>query len=117
MEGSSNGGDSQTPVRVVPRNIVVGQHVDPVKADRARQLRKAMTPAERLLWGRLRANRLSGYHFRRQQVVDGFIVDFYCHQAALSVEVDGDVHDDQTAYDEERDQVLSHRGIFVLRIR
>lgn len=48
-----------------------------------------MTPAEKALWEELRANKL-GVHFRRQQVVQGFIVDFYCHQAALVIEVDGD---------------------------
>ncbi len=51
-----------------------------------------MTPAEKILWEELRANKL-GVHFRRQQVIQGFIVDFYCHQAGLVVEVDGDVHD------------------------
>ena len=47
-----------------------------------------MTPAEKLLWQEIRANKL-GVRFRRQQVIQGFIVDFYCHQAGLVVEVDG----------------------------
>ena len=50
-----------------------------------------MTPAEKILWQELRANK-PGFHFRRQQVIAGFIVDFYCHKAALVVEVDGDIH-------------------------
>ena len=51
-----------------------------------------MTPAEKILWQELRANKL-GVHFRRQQAIAGFIVDFYCHKAGLVVEVDGDIHD------------------------
>ena len=75
-----------------------------------------MTEAELILWQRLRRNQLRGFHFRRQQVIDGFIADFYCHAAGLVVEVDGGVHGGQAAYDEERDRVLSQRGLRVLRI-
>lgn len=98
------------------RNIVVGQKVDATKLQRAKELRRAMTGAERMLWERLRGNRLHGFHFRRQQVIDGFIADFYCHAAGLVVEVDGGVHAQQTEYDSERDRVLSQRGVRVLRI-
>ncbi len=75
-----------------------------------------MTPAECALWERLRRNQLPGFHFRRQQVIDGFIVDFYCHAAGLVIEVDGGVHAAQGEYDEQRDLVLSRRGLRVLRI-
>jgi very-short-patch-repair endonuclease len=47
-----------------------------------------MTPEEKILWQHLRANRLQGYHFRRQQIIDGFIADFYYHATALVVEID-----------------------------
>ena len=77
-------------------NIVIGQPVDDAKVERANELRREMTAAERRLWNCLRANRLAGLHFRRQQVIDGFIVDFYCHASALIVEVDGPVHEEQT---------------------
>ena len=74
----------------MPRsNIIIGQRIDPAKAQRARELRRRMTTEEKALWQRLRANRLDGFHFRRQQVIDGFIVDFYCHAASLVVETDG----------------------------
>ena len=98
------------------RNIVVGQKVDAAKVQRAKDLRRAMTDAERMLWERLRGSRLQGLHFRRQQIIDGFIADFYCHAASLVVEVDGDVHGAQAAYDAERDRVLSRRGLRVLRV-
>ena len=75
-----------------------------------------MTQEEKVLWKHLRANRLDGYHFRRQQVIDGFIVDFYCHAAGLVVEVDGEVHRQQIDYDVERDRVLSKHGLSILRI-
>jgi len=70
-----------------------------------------MSPAERHLWAVLRANRLEGFHFRRQQIIDGFIVDFYCHAAGLVVEVDGPIHEQQGNYDANRDEVLANRGL------
>ena len=69
-----------------------------------------------MLWQHLRGNRLRGMHFRRQQVIDGFIVDFYCHKAGLVVEVDGKIHEKQVEYDKWRDQILSDRGLHILRI-
>ena len=95
---------------------VVGQKVDPVKEERARQFRREMTPSERSLWRHLRRNQLAGLHFRRQQIIDGFIVDFYCHAAAVIVELDGGVHLQQEEYDAERDRLLSARGFHILRI-
>ena len=56
------------------KNIIPGQKIDPDKLQRARQLRHEMTPAERMLWQALRGNKLDGFHFRRQQVIVGFIV-------------------------------------------
>src|SRR6476469_9993306 len=77
------------------------------KFRQAETLRRTMTPAETMLWQHLRANRLQGYHFRRQQVIAAFIADFYCHAAGLVVEVDGGVHAAQVTYDAERDRVLA----------
>ena len=97
------------------KNIVTGQKVTQAKLQRAKELRRQMTPAERRLWQRLRANRLDGFHFRRQQIIAGFIVDFYCHQANLIIEVDGPIHDDRRAADEEREAVLCSGELRVLR--
>ncbi len=74
-----------------------------------------MTLAEKILWEELRANKL-GVHFRRQQVIAGFIVDFYCHKAGLVVEVDGDVHDLQQEEDARREKVLSEMGLRIVRL-
>ncbi len=97
------------------KNIVIGQRVGSAKIKRAKELRREMTPAESLVWERVRANRLSGFHFRRQQIIDGFIVDFYCHAAGLVVELDGGIHDQQADYDAERDRILAARGLRILR--
>lgn len=97
-----------------PQNIVIGQQVQEAKVVLAQQMRREMTGAEAILWMRLRRNGL-GVNFRRQQVIDGFIADFYCHSAALVIEADGSVHDPE--YDAERDRIFAARGIRVLRFR
>ena len=97
------------------KNLITGQHISPELKARAKALRREMTPAESKLWHRLRANRLESYHFRRQQIIDGYIVDFYCHAAGLVVEVDGSIHLEQEAYDQKRDDHLRERGLTVLR--
>ena len=81
------------------KDINPGQKVTKEKQERAKELRRNMTPAEKILWHELRANKL-GVHFRRQQIIAGFIVDFYCHKAGLVIEVDGDIHDFQKEEDE-----------------
>lgn len=82
---------------------------------RARELRKNMTPAERLLWRHLRRKQLGGLRFRRQHPIDRVITDFYCAEHRLVVEIDGDVHAAQTEYDEARTEWLEERGYRVLR--
>jgi very-short-patch-repair endonuclease len=94
--------------------IVMGKH-DAAKKERAKQFRQEMTPAEAILWQRLRTNKLDGLHFRRQQIINGLIADFYCHEAGLVVEVDGPVHAAQADADAERDRILTGRGLRVLR--
>jgi len=96
------------------KNIVTGQKIAQEKLRRARELRQEMTLAELCLWNRVRANRLGGWHFRRQQIIEGFIVDFYCHKAELVIEVDGPIHRKQKSEDSERDKVLSDSGLHIL---
>ena len=74
-----------------------------------------MTPAENVLWKCLRAKRFNGLKFRRQQVIEGFIVDFYCHSLGLIIEVDGEIHDHQQEYDRYRENVLINRGLHIIR--
>jgi len=98
------------------KNIIPGQRVTKEKLQRARELRRDMTPAEKILWEELRANKL-GVHFRRQQVIAGFIVDFYCHKSGVVVEVDGDIHDLQKEEDARREKALSELGLRIVRFR
>jgi very-short-patch-repair endonuclease len=95
------------------------QRVSNGKVKYARSLRKKMTPAEVLLWDQLRNRRCGGYKFRRQQIVEGFIVDFYCEQSQIVVELDGSIHDiDRVkAHDEHREEVFKTRGIKTIRFR
>ena len=76
-----------------------------------------MTFPEKLLWQKVRRNKLRGFHFRRQQIIAGFVVDFYCHSARLAIELDGPVHDGNESYDSARDQAIAAYDIQVLRIR
>ena len=96
------------------KNIIPGQQVTKEKQQRAKELRRDMTPAEKVLWEELRANKLR-VHFRRQQVIAGFIVDFYCHKSALVVEVDGDIHDLQHEEDVRREKALLDLGLKIVR--
>ncbi len=97
--------------------IVRGQKVTPGKIALAKELRRNMTAAEKTLWEGLRANRLNGWHFRRQQIIDGYIADFYCHAAGLIVEVDGGIHIQQNEYDREREINLQQHNFRILRFR
>ena len=89
----------------------------PEKKDQRRQLRKHMPSAEVMLWMRLRAKQLLGQKFRRQYSVGPFIIDFYCIDARLAVELDGDSHFTPEAKlkDAERDRYIRSFGIRVLR--
>jgi very-short-patch-repair endonuclease len=97
--------------------ITPGQRVDPDKALLAKALRHTMTAVEQLLWDRLRRRGAAGFHFRRQQVIAGFIADFYCAKAGLPIELDGGVHDAQRESDLGRDRAIAELGIETLRIK
>jgi very-short-patch-repair endonuclease len=96
------------------KHLITQQPISPVKLGRAKKMRHEMTPAESKLWAQLRNNRLEGFHFRRQQIIGPYIVDFYCNPAALVIEVDGGVHLEQQEYDRVRDLDLQSIGLRVL---
>ena len=81
--------------------------------DRAKTLRKAMTPFEAKLWQQISRSQLGGFKFRRQHVIGNCIADFFCPQKGLIVEVDGDTHD--PAKDERRDRLNVFRGYETIR--
>jgi very-short-patch-repair endonuclease len=83
----------------------------------ARELRKNMTDAERLLWSKVRRKQLKGYQFYRQKNIGNYIVDFYCPSGKLVIEIDGGQHYSEVGKrtDETRDKYLSRLGFTVLR--
>jgi len=95
--------------------LTLREQRNPELMRRAMELRQHMTPEERIIWQELRGNRL-GAHFRRQQVLAPYIVDFYCHAARLAVEIDGSPHREQQGYDRMRDDYFRRLGIRVLRL-
>ncbi len=83
----------------------------------ARQMRCEPTTAEKLLWQKLRNKQLLGFKFRRQHPIDRFIVDFYCAEARLIIEVDGEVHDYTQVEDAIRQEFLESLGLRVIRFK
>ena len=86
--------------------------------ERAKSLRQSLTRPEALLWISLSRRRLDGLHFRKQHPIGPYVLDFYCAEATLAVEVDGFSHNlgDRPQRDERRDDWLSERGIETLRL-
>lgn len=81
----------------------------------ARKLRKRGTLAEVVLWQYIRKKKILGYEFHRQVPIDNFIVDFYCHELKLAIEVDGISHDDKFKYDQMRQKRLEKLGVNLIR--
>jgi very-short-patch-repair endonuclease len=85
--------------------------------ERRKELRNNPTQAEAFLWGYLKGSQLKGRKFRRQASIKSFIVDFYCPEEKLVVELDGDIHfdDEVKKYDEERTKKIESEGIKLIR--
>lgn len=85
---------------------------------KARSLRKNMTKAEIILWSRLRSKKVKGFKFRRQQPIFEYVVDFYCHELKLIIEVDGEIHDlsEISKIDSKRDNILKINGYQIIRL-
>ena len=100
-------------------SVVRNQWVNPEKLELARHFRKNPTESEEEVWKLLRNRKIKNLKWRRQQVIDGFIADFYCAELHLVLEVDGSVHDSEEAkeYDEIRTSVFESRGIKTIRIK
>ena len=93
-------------------------HTGPHLRRHAKDMRQAPTRAENRLWSWLRDRRFDGYKFRRQFPIDGYVLDFYCAELKLAIEVDGRQHEQRLTaeYDDERTRALRARGIEILRI-
>jgi very-short-patch-repair endonuclease len=90
---------------------------NPELKELARKLRKDSTLSEILLWQHLKRKQMLGYDFHRQKPVDNYIVDFFCHELVLAIEIDGVSHDSEKVYlkDTVRQQRLESLGIHFLR--
>jgi very-short-patch-repair endonuclease len=97
------------------RNMFYG--ADSITLRAAAILRKNMTLAELILWKKLKDRKIFNTKFRRQHPVDIFIVDFYCHEYKLAIEIDGEIHKDEeiNKYDLGRTYELKKFGIKVIR--
>jgi very-short-patch-repair endonuclease len=101
--------------RVIERNMFYG--ASPNIFEKASALRKNMTPAEKILWNELRNRKIFKVKFRRQHPIDIFIVDFYCHEYKLAIELDGEIHLQKKVmeHDDGRSHDLEKLGIIILR--
>lgn len=98
--------------QVMKRKIIPYDHS---LRQKARNLRNISTTAEIFLWDELKGRKLKGYQFHRQVPLLKYIVDFYCYELQLAIEVDGPVHDIQKKYDSKRQYELEGWGIRFLR--
>lgn len=114
-------GEGQGRGQIKPRHpkgstgLIRLQKVSDDKLQMARHFRQHMTYGERCFWNMARNNQINGLRFRRQQIIRGFIADFYCNQIGLVVEIDGGVHEQQKDYDRLREQIISVCGVRVVR--
>ena len=88
---------------------------NPKLKELARELRKNMTLSEVLLWNELKNKSMLEYDFDRQRPIDNYIVDFYCKELSLAIEIDGDTHIYKYDYDDERQRELEKLGVHFLR--
>jgi very-short-patch-repair endonuclease len=84
---------------------------------KAKELRKQMTDAEKILWDHLRKRKQQGFYFRRQHPYNIYILDFYSLKANLAIEIDGPIHLARKDYDEDRTKFLESSGLKVLRFK
>ena len=91
----------------------------PAIFEKAKDLRKNMTPAELKLWEHIKDNKILGLRFRRQHPIGIFIADFYCHKIKLVIELDGGIHNnpENKGYDKNRTAELERLGIKVIRFK
>jgi very-short-patch-repair endonuclease len=105
------------PVNRQYSGVIQHQWVSDKKVGQARSLRKKMTSAEKALWAILRGKKCGHSKFRRQQIIEGFIADFFCAQYNLVIEVDGCIHEteEQKARDAHRKKVFESIGLREVR--
>lgn len=101
------------------RYSIRDQKINPKKLELARHFRKNPTESEDAVWQMLRNRQIKNLKWRRQQVINGFIADFYCAELNVVLEIDGSIHDsiEVKEYDEYRTSVFESKGIRTYRLR
>lgn len=89
---------------------------NPALKERASKLRKAGNLSEVLFWNEVKNKQIKGYDFDRQKIIGNYIVDFYCANCNVVIEIDGSSHDDKVEYDAKRDEFLESLGLTVIHI-
>ena len=89
---------------------------NPALKERAKELRKARNLAEVVFWQQVHKKKFKGYDFDRQKIVGNYIVDFYCANVGVVIEIDGSSHDHKQEYDARRDEYLCSLGLTIIRI-
>ena len=89
---------------------------NPKLRERAKELRKSGNLSEVLIWRQFHKRKFKGYDFDRQKIIGNFIVDFYCIDCRVVIEIDGSSHDNKKEYDHERDIFLNGLGLTVIHI-
>ena len=90
-------------------------HYNPKLKTLSRELRKKGTLSEVLLWNKLKARKIKGYQFMRQKPIDNYIVDFFCNELMLAIEIDGCTHNEKSEEDQRRQAKLESLGVRFLR--
>ena len=110
-------GEGDEPIR--PQGVIRNQKINPKKLELARHFRKNPTESEDIVWQLLRNRQIKNLKWRRQQVIDGFIVDSYCAELDVVLEIDGSVHEKEKVkeYDEDRTSVFESRDIRTFRLK
>ena len=110
-------GEGEESIR--PQRVIRNQKINPKKLELARHFRKNPTESEDAVWQMLRNRQIKNLKWRRQQVIDGFIADFYCAELNVVLEIDGSVHEKEEVkeYDEYRTSVFESKGIRTYRLR
>ncbi|KKQ80040.1 MAG: hypothetical protein UT02_C0017G0023 [Parcubacteria group bacterium GW2011_GWC2_38_7] len=90
---------------------------NPKLKQRARELRKAGNLSEVLFWNQVKNNQFLKLDFDRQKIIGNYIVDFYCKELGVVVEIDGGSHNEKQEYDKERDNYLESFGLKIFHIQ
>jgi very-short-patch-repair endonuclease len=98
------------------RNAYMSLPYNPKLRERAKELRQAGNLCEVLLWKQLHKREFKQYDFDRQKIIGNYIVDFFCGNCNVVIEIDGKSHDDKVEYDKERDAFLEGLGLTVIHI-